>query len=203
MNVNVNGNGNGTGTFTFTFTFTFTSFSDEVTSRGRVDSTWRGLLVLISPVRAEDFRFKEKKFGPAELRYFGNVPVLFVEGTPEEIGKQTAALAGDAAPGLTAYFKNLLRANQLDKALPALKFTSNGLLKRFPADYRKELETMLAEFGSYRDLIVIGNTLWDIGKLEGCSTYVIEPDHDAWVVGSDPFVGFEFDSQAVDTYANT
>jgi hypothetical protein len=30
--------------------------------------------------------------------------------------------------------------------------------------------------------------------------YVIEPGHDAWVVGSEPFVGFEFDSQAAQTY---
>jgi hypothetical protein len=31
--------------------------------------------------------------------------------------------------------------------------------------------------------------------------YVIEPGHDAWVVGSEPFVGYEFDSQAAGTYA--
>jgi hypothetical protein len=31
--------------------------------------------------------------------------------------------------------------------------------------------------------------------------YVIEPGHDAWVTGSDAFVGFEFDSQAAETYA--
>ena len=33
--------------------------------------------------------------------------------------------------------------------------------------------------------------------------YVIEPGHDAWVVGDEPFVGFEFDSQAAQTYAET
>ncbi|MEX0665677.1 MAG: cupin domain-containing protein [Acidimicrobiia bacterium] len=31
--------------------------------------------------------------------------------------------------------------------------------------------------------------------------YVIEPGHDAWVVGDEPFVGFEFDSGAAGTYA--
>jgi isopenicillin-N N-acyltransferase-like protein len=172
---------------------------DISTEEGMLRHSWMigaALLVLVSPVRAEDFRFKEKKFGPAELRYFGNVPVLFVEGTPEEIGKQTAELAGDAAPGLTAYFKNLLRANQLDKALPALKFTSNNLLRRFPAAYRKELETMLSSFGSYRDLIVIGNTLWDIGKLEGCSTYVIEPERSK---SGGPLFGRNFDFPALGT----
>jgi len=33
--------------------------------------------------------------------------------------------------------------------------------------------------------------------------YVIEPGHDAWVVGDEPFIGYEFDSQAAHTYAQT
>lgn len=40
----------------------------------------------------------------------------------------------------------------------------------------------------------------DIGRGDA---YVIEPGHDAWVVGSEPFVGFEFDSQAAETYAES
>ena len=31
--------------------------------------------------------------------------------------------------------------------------------------------------------------------------YVIEPGHDAWVVGDDAFVGYEFDSKAAESYA--
>jgi hypothetical protein len=31
--------------------------------------------------------------------------------------------------------------------------------------------------------------------------YVIEPGHDAWIVGDEPFVGFEFESTTADTYA--
>jgi hypothetical protein len=33
--------------------------------------------------------------------------------------------------------------------------------------------------------------------------YVIEPGHDAWVTGSEPAVGFEFDSKAAETFART
>jgi uncharacterized cupin superfamily protein len=33
--------------------------------------------------------------------------------------------------------------------------------------------------------------------------YVIEPGHDAWVIGSEPFVGYEFDRQAAQTYAQS
>ena len=31
--------------------------------------------------------------------------------------------------------------------------------------------------------------------------YVIEPGHDAWVIGNEPFVGYEFESQTAGTYA--
>ena len=31
--------------------------------------------------------------------------------------------------------------------------------------------------------------------------YVIEPGHDAWVVGDAPFVGYEFESKAAEEYA--
>ncbi|HTN78076.1 MAG TPA: cupin domain-containing protein [Acidimicrobiales bacterium] len=33
--------------------------------------------------------------------------------------------------------------------------------------------------------------------------YVIEPGHDAWVLGGEPFVAYEFDSNAAETYAKT
>jgi hypothetical protein len=31
--------------------------------------------------------------------------------------------------------------------------------------------------------------------------YVIEPGHDAWVVGDEPVAGFEFDSRTAEEYA--
>ena len=31
--------------------------------------------------------------------------------------------------------------------------------------------------------------------------YVIEPGHDAWITGDDPFVGFEFESRSAEEYA--
>jgi hypothetical protein len=33
--------------------------------------------------------------------------------------------------------------------------------------------------------------------------YVIEPGHDAWVVGDEPFVGFEFEPRSAEEYAKT
>jgi hypothetical protein len=32
---------------------------------------------------------------------------------------------------------------------------------------------------------------------------MIDPGHDAWVSGSEPFMAYEFDSQAVESYAKS
>jgi hypothetical protein len=38
-------------------------------------------------------------------------------------------------------------------------------------------------------------------ELGAGNAYVIEPGHDAWVVGDDPFVTLEFETPAAETYA--
>lgn len=38
----------------------------------------------------------------------------------------------------------------------------------------------------------------DVGPGEA---YVIEAGHDAWVIGDEPFVGYEFESKTAETYA--
>jgi uncharacterized cupin superfamily protein len=38
-------------------------------------------------------------------------------------------------------------------------------------------------------------------ELSAGDAYVIEPGHDAWVVGEEPFVGYEFESRSAETYA--
>jgi hypothetical protein len=37
-------------------------------------------------------------------------------------------------------------------------------------------------------------------EIGGGQTYIIEPGHDAWVVGDDPVVGFEFESRAAEEF---
>ena len=39
------------------------------------------------------------------------------------------------------------------------------------------------------------------GEVSAGSSYVIEPGHDAWVVGDEAFVGYEFESQSAEDYA--
>jgi hypothetical protein len=40
-----------------------------------------------------------------------------------------------------------------------------------------------------------------VGEVGPGDAYVIEPGHDAWVIGDEPFVGFEFESTSAEEYA--
>ena len=40
-------------------------------------------------------------------------------------------------------------------------------------------------------------------ELAAGDAYVIEPGHDAWVVGDEPFVGYEFESRAAEEFARS
>ena len=66
------------------------------------------LLYAITVCRAEPFRFPEKRHGKGELRYLNKIPVLTVEGTPEEIGEQVGVLALRPAARVLDYPRGLL-----------------------------------------------------------------------------------------------
>src|SRR5437588_12167865 len=57
---------------------------------------------------AEPFRFPEKQHGKGELKYINKIPVLTVEGTPEEIGEQVGVLALKTAVRVLEYPRGLL-----------------------------------------------------------------------------------------------
>jgi hypothetical protein len=59
-----------------------------------------------------------------------------------------------------------------------------------------------------RHVGVVGSGRLHVAHEDGTETdlspgdaYVIEPGHDAWVVGDEPYVGFEFESGAAEQYA--
>src|SRR5262249_19355459 len=139
------------------------------------------LLVFVPlSVRADQpFRYKEGKFGKAELKYVNDLPVLVVEGTPEEIGEQTAALAREPLKRLMNFAPDLLQALGREKQLPMLKMVGKSMLPQFPADYLQELEAIVKHSGLERELAVVGNTFADISKAGGCSVLLVEPARSA------------------------
>ena len=140
-------------------------------------------LVAVPTRAAEPFRFTEGKHGKGELKYIDGFPVLMVEGTPEEIGEQVAVLTRSATR-LLNYPREVLSAFVTPAGAkliwPRFVQTGSKLLDNFPVDFRKEFETMAKVSGYDRELLMIGNTAFDlkeeIGALFHCSALVVESE---------------------------
>ncbi len=125
---------------------------------------------------AEPFRFPEGHYGKGELRYINGLPVLTAVGSPEEIGGQIGALAVKPSLPLVAHFNDFLKKKGLDKISPVIFAASEALYQRFPSRYRRELEAMVKTSGADRNLIVLGNTAFDLEQLLlGCSGLIVGP----------------------------
>jgi hypothetical protein len=137
--------------------------------------------VLLAPAAraAEPFRYQEGKHGKGELRYVNGLPVLTVEGTPEEIGEQIGRLTAKPLGRLLGYSKQFLDGTGLGKVWPFAVKVSKSMLPQFPAGHRRELEAITKFSGLDFDLAVVGNTFADIGKIAGCSTLIVEPSRSA------------------------
>jgi hypothetical protein len=127
----------------------------------------------------EPFRFPEATHGKGKLQYINDLPVLVVEGTPEEIGEQIGILAVKPAPQILNIFHEFLKLRGLEKAWPWLVKIANLMAAQFPPDHAKEMEAAAKASGFGRDEGIVLHTVYDIAKLSGCSTLYAEPDRSA------------------------
>jgi hypothetical protein len=142
------------------------------------------LLLGSSAVPAEPFRYPEARHGKGELKYVNGVPVLILAGTPEEIGEQMGVLALKHAPDFATVIKEKVREHAGDVGLVVATQMANGVFKKFPEDYRREIEAMAKAGGVQRDLLVMANTIFDLKGIRlqqrfGCAGLVVEPARSA------------------------
>jgi isopenicillin-N N-acyltransferase like protein len=138
------------------------------------------LLLVASAARAEEPRvFKEGRAGNAELKYINGLPVLTVEGTPEQMGRQKAILTADVVAKIIDYPRQLLDRSSHKDRLPKYVEMSKLLAQHLPADYRAELRAFAEQSGINRDMGVLGNTLADIYRNISCSSLIVDSEKSA------------------------
>lgn len=136
------------------------------------------LLLAASAARAgEERTFQEGRSGGGELKYINDLPVLIVAGTPEEIGRQKAALTAEVVKKLADYPRQLLgRSNRADR-LPKYLELTKALAQNIPADHRQELQAFAKLSGIDRDVGILGNTLVDVYRGSvACSSLIVAAD---------------------------
>jgi isopenicillin-N N-acyltransferase-like protein len=136
--------------------------------------------VFVFPAWADEpFHYPTAKFGKGELRYVNSVPILVVQGSPEEMGEQLGMLALRPASGLVNLADAFVKAQGWERIYPVLLKMGSFMASRFPPEHLRELEAAAKASGWPRDLLVFGNTVPDLRKLGGCSTLIVEPGHSA------------------------
>jgi predicted choloylglycine hydrolase len=121
------------------------------------------------------FRFPAGKHGTgAELKFINQVPVLTVAGTPEEMGTAAGALALKPGARVLEYPRDLLEAHKGKFLWGLFVRTGRGMFKTFPDDYKKELEAVVKGAKAERDLVIAGNTFFDIARMFTCSAVMVD-----------------------------
>ena len=136
-------------------------------------------LLSAAATAAQPFRYPEGKHGKGELRYIDGLPVLTVGGSREEMGEQVGVLALKPAASLVKHFQDYLEQKGLGKISPVIFAASEAMFSRFPKEYRDEIEAMIKAAGADRNLIVLGNTAFDLQQLLGCSGLLVSAERSA------------------------
>jgi hypothetical protein len=122
---------------------------------------------------AEPSRYTDGKHGPAELKHVEGVPVLILQGTPEQMGEQTVALTREPLRRVLDFPREALKHHKIGLTLPVLVALAHALEPQIPADQHREMGALAKALGADRDTVLFGNTFPDISKTAGCSSLVV------------------------------
>ncbi len=131
------------------------------------------------PAGAEPFRFPEGESGTGQLRYINGVPVLTVQGPPEQMGEAVGALALAPARRMALYPDELLKHYGCLMLRPTFVRQGKRMMQHVPTDYERELEAVGRASHVPHESLVLGNTLFDLKKVLACSALLVEPRRSA------------------------
>ncbi|MGQ9605738.1 MAG: C45 family autoproteolytic acyltransferase/hydrolase [Thermogutta sp.] len=142
------------------------------------------LTVSLPPTTPLTVSAEEGVFGPArtcdkgELRYVEGVPVFILRGTPEERGRQEAALALNVAGGMLLAPRNLLELMNYPGGWDAFLKKCRPYLARIPDHHRLEIEGMVAAADGRVEFedIAAGNVIPDLYRSFACSSLAVLPE---------------------------
>ena len=125
---------------------------------------------------AEKLPFQEGRFEKGELKYVNHLPVLIVEGTPEEMGRQEAALTGAVVKILAPYPQQLMAISGRGQQWGKCVETARTLMSHATQAHRDELQSFAAKSGISLDLLTVANTIMDLHRGGfACSSLIVEP----------------------------
>ncbi|GIW80122.1 MAG: hypothetical protein KatS3mg105_1929 [Gemmatales bacterium] len=123
--------------------------------------------------------YEAGEHGQGRLQFINGLPVLIVQGKPEEMGEQIGVLTRKPLQKLHHFPQDYLRSFGYRGLWPILVRVSNSMKPSFPKHHLTELNAIIRSAGLDHDLAVAGNTFTDIKKIGACSTLIVEPKRTA------------------------
>ena len=126
--------------------------------------------------------FKESKAEGGELRYVQGIPVLLLEGEPEQMGRQQAALVFDVARRNANLPKTILGEYGGGLLWPLVVGCGRSLLKDGPERCQRELNAAFTAAGCKQeeiDSLTVANSLIELRCFGLCSAFLVEPERSA------------------------
>jgi hypothetical protein len=134
-------------------------------------------LVFATTLRAEERQYPDATHGKGELKYVNGVPVLIVEGAPEEIGEQFGTLAiKPAKKPLIDKIDSYMKKAGYEREFPIMMRTAGFFMPMFPENNQKEMTAAAKASGVQRNVLIMTNAMPDLQKVGACSTIIIEPE---------------------------
>lgn len=103
-----------------------------------------------------------------------------LSGTPDQMGRQGAALMSDGLGKVAGFPRQLLKRARDGQQWEDLVAEARALLAHAPADHRREMEAFAAACELDAELGVIANTLPDLYRARfGCSSLIVSAERSA------------------------
>jgi hypothetical protein len=141
------------------------------------------------------FRFPLGDHHGAQLKVVNQVPLLTVAGTPEEIGSAVGVLALKPGSRVLDYPRGLLELHKVPFLWTPFVRAGKRMYGSFPDERKTELEAIVKSADVERDLVIAGNTFFDLGKMFTCSALLVEKAKSAT---GGPLLGRNLDYPSLD-----
>jgi isopenicillin-N N-acyltransferase-like protein len=148
------------------------------------------LALCAATARADEPRvFTPVETAGARLFYQGDIPIAVFGGSPEDIGRQHAALLGEPATHILAFPKQLVTDAGVGYVWPLMVGAGQLLIRNVPEPHRRELAALSNAGKLDVGDLAVANTLLELRRM-GCSVLMVEPAHSAT---GGPLFGRNFD----------
>jgi hypothetical protein len=147
------------------------------------------VVLLVSHYAFADEVFQATRSGRGEIRYLDSIPIATFTGSPEEIGKQHAALLLRHSTELLQFPKRVLADAGMGFFYPFAGEGAKSLMLNAPQRYQQEVATATKAASLEPDTLAVANTLLELRRV-GCSSLIVEPHKSAT---GGPLFGRNFD----------